>query len=450
MLSTTHPRRVLLVSYLFPPIGGGGVQRALKMARYLPQFQWHPTVLTAHEHAYHATPDPSLLQQLPGETEILRAGHPDLRRWLSRPSRTSEDSGHQEPGRRTGWKSLLADMLRAARDRYLLPDEQIVWLPSALWSAWRSHQKRPYDAIVSTSGPYTNHLVALYLHRWTGLPWVADFRDPWSQNMHRPTDPWRRQVEEDLEAQVVRECDCLTTVTQGFADQFRARYGGQIKRLHIIYNGYDPEDWQAVYPRTVPDKLSFLYAGILYGKRSPAVFLKALRRCLDEGWVDGHRVIAQFAGVFDYPGHDDHRRLVKQLQLEEQVQLLGNLPHREVLQRQAGAGVLLLIGDHSPDAGAYIPGKLFEYMAARRPILALQREGEASRLIREHGLGIVVEPDDPDEAARAIAEYYQQWLAGALKLPPATPENLRTFHRREQARQMANILDELCRAAHPV
>ncbi len=464
----TKTKNVLMIAHGFPPIGGGGVPRPLKMAKYLGEFGWRVHVLTV-DPDYHATLDPSLLAQVPPEVKIYRAKElPLLPRPSAAPSASATASREAEGGAQAAsvrpptarLKQRIIGVLKKAKPYLLIPDDNILWYPAAVKVGREIMRRERIDVIFSTSGPVTDHLVAQRLVREFGCKWIADFRDPWTQNMHRSGIGWRDRLEERMEERVMTGADAITTVTATFADNFRQKYGGRIRRLELIYNGFDRADFADLTPDvTAPGRFHAVYAGILYQKRNPRLLLRAIRELIDEGLVDKRKIMLSFAGVFDYPGYSDNADCVAELGLGDVVRVLGNLPHRNALSLMKGADALLLIGDVSPDAGAYIPGKLYEYMGVGKPILALNMPGEATEIIRRFQLGRVADPTDKEAIKRAYLELYRAWKeseqtggaeaetgadgASRLQADEEFAERVKPYERREQARQLAQLMDEL-------
>ncbi|MFS8641041.1 MAG: glycosyltransferase family 4 protein, partial [Symbiobacteriaceae bacterium] len=362
---------------------------------------------------------------------------------------TGSPTGHSGTSARSGGGHTLRHQfiqwLKRARMYVLIPDDRILWYPVAVREGRRMLARYGADALLSTSGPYTNHLVGLALHRRSRLPWVADFRDPWTQNLHRSGIAWREALEERMERAVMREADVVLTVTRSFAEGFRQKYDGLIRRLEVIHNGFDAADFRDIEPERVPGKCTFVYTGIFYKERHPRHLLRAVRELIDSGEIDRERVRLRFAGVFDYPGYSENADAVRDLGLEDVVEVLGHVPHRRALALLKGADVLLLINDVHPDFGTtFIPGKLFEYMAVQRPILAMSLPGEAASIIQRFGLGEVVPPEDVAAIKEAVRRFYRRWQAGELQEPrPLPAEAYRLYERREQARALAELLDEL-------
>jgi len=224
---------VLLISYLFPPRGGSGVQRSLKLAKYLPTYGWRPHILTVGQ-APPQQDDPSLLHQLTGDVVVHRAPCPVPLRVLRRPAAGPSGEAEEAAGgmsarlwqaaRRLIFGSALP-LARVLRSCLLIPDDEVLWLPAALRAGIRLLQERAIDVIFSTAGPSTNHLVGTILARETGLPLVADYRDPWTWGMHQTQFALRRWIEEAMERAVIQQAAAVTTVTQRFAAGFRDKYG---------------------------------------------------------------------------------------------------------------------------------------------------------------------------------------------------------------------------------
>lgn len=436
--------KVLIIAYLFPPIGGGGVQRALKMAKYLGSYGWEPHILTV-EPEYHVSLDHSLLSQLPDNVVIHRTkefsfGAP--------PAAAAITSKKEEPvriGLKGRVKAKVFPILKQSKKYVLIPDDQILWFPYAVKKGLEVIKDYKMDAIVSTSGPYTNHLVGLSLKRKTGLPWIADFRDPWSQNMHRPGIPWRERLEERLERKVLRESDLLLTVTHSFAINFQKKFGSVIKRVEVIHNGFDPEDYSQLSDITSdPQHCTFIYTGIFYRERNPRLFLKAVHQLIEEGKMSRESIKLKFAGVFDYPGYTENMDCVRELGLEDVVNVLGHLPHQQALVELKKSDILLLVGDTAPGSGAYIPGKLFEYMAIAKPILALSLSGESTAIIEKYDLGEVVNPASLEEIKSGVLALYDGWKKQVgLDPDKGSRPSTSIYERKTQAEMLAKLLDQM-------
>ena len=470
------PLTVLIVSYLFPPLAGGGIPRVQKLVKYFNRLGVHTIVLTV-DPPPGMVEDPALLNDIPSHTPIYRVPMP---RWFHivlslwrRPSRRAhgsnqaQDNAEQpsQPKNNTWLRQRryhLKQSLRAWAKRFidwwrvrlLIPDDEVVWVKHAVQVGKQALERYPVDLIFSSSGPVSNHLVARALKRQTKLPWVADFRDPWTENMHRTTIRWRLWLEKRMEKSVFLEADAITTVTQSFAHDFKRLYPE--RDVQVIYNGFDPEDFTALKGSPPAAPLTLAYTGILYGKRHPRYFFQAIRRLIDDGTIDENTLRLEVAGILDYPGHHENHDAIVSLGLEKVVIHHGFLPHHQALALLKRSHVLVIFGDQDQTAGRYIPGKLFEYMAIGRPILGLLKSGEASALIQRLGLGFHADPESVEAIEQALRDIVtrfrkgellsSEWTTSERMEPPADKarhEALLPFRRDEQAKMFYRLFQSL-------
>lgn len=450
-------RRVLLVAYVFPPVGGIAAQRPLKFARYLPQFGWETTVLTTRD-ADAATIDPDLEKEIPDEVKVVRIRDP-LTRWMRRMTRTSagplapETRGEvaflSRPSLLSRLKSPLVrfvrGLLKATKRHLLIPDEAVLFALRAAWTATQLVRADEIACIYTTSGPNSVHLVGWLVHKVTGVPWVADFRDPWTDNMHFKFRGLRKIMERWLESRVFLHAAHVVTVTESFRTGFEHRHPAWAGRIRVIRNGVDPSDFPTLWSLPKPGPFVLFYAGILYPSRNPKTVLQAVATAIRYHRIHTDDIRVVFAGVFDYPGSDENRRLVQDLGLDNVVVELGYLPRKRVLEQLQTADALLLIGDRALQANQYIPGKLYEYLYAKRPILALLQKGEAADLISELRAGVVINPDDVQAVASQLVTWVRQKRKGSWPLPDAHIDSRRLapFTRLGQTAELARVLDEM-------
>lgn len=444
-------RRVLLVSYFFPPLGGGGVPRALKLAKYLPAFGWEPHVLTVRDGFWSAW-DPTPLSELPPEVRIHRTRlfMPGLaaRRVLSRlsPGGASEAAGAGDPGHREGGQvpSRAREWIREA---LYVPDEFNGWIPFAVRAGRRIAREQGIEAVISTSPPHTAHLVGAAISRSASLPWVADFRDAWTRDPNfRFAAGGRGRVERWLERRVLRAATRIVTVSDPIREDFLADHPALDPRtVSVIPNGFDPDDFRgAALPPEMeatlapdPTRLRIVYTGSLLGNRSPSAFFEALAVCARAG---APGVEAIFAGT----DQDAIRAEAARAGVSDRVRTVGYLPQREAcaLLRAADAA-LLLVGDLAGSAGV-VSGKAYQYVGSGRPILALAPEGTAADLVRKTGAGIVLAPRDVGGAASTLAEWARAKAAGK-PASGASREAAAAFTRRRAGERFAALLEDITR-----
>ena len=412
-MNALTPRRVLLLAYHFPPLGGAGVQRTLKYVKYLPDFGWQPVTITGPARGG-ALSDPTLLDELRGAA-VIRTRAALLPAWLP-------------------WR------VRNTLSRWLLvADDQAGWGPFALAAATRLIRRGGINALYTTSTPYTAHLVGLRLKRRFGLPWVADFRDPWAENTAlKPPTAWHRQRIRGWEAQVMSAADRVTVVSEPMAAAMRAAYP-KLPPAHFLTlpNGYDPDDFlhAPLRPPEPEPHMTWVYSGSFYGERRAQPFLQALHAALAAGRIPRARVRVRLVGNVGQAAAED----VRSLGLQDVVELPGYLPHRESIGHLLAADALLLMVAPGPGSAGVLTGKLFEYLAAAKPILGLTPPSAAAELIRESRAGVVIDPGDAAGIEQQIVDWFEQWQRGELHWQ-GDPAVVARFDRRRLAGQLAETL----------
>jgi glycosyltransferase involved in cell wall biosynthesis len=298
-----------------------------------------------------------------------------------------------------------------------IPDKDVNWLPHALRTALKLHRRERFDVIYSTAPPFTGHLIAYLVKKFTGLPWVADFRDPWARA------PWkadlmggtiRGRAAEMLEAKFVRAANRVILNTEWASRDFKEFYGAAAApKFVVIPNGFDPEDFAGVqFSAKKNNKLVITHTGSLYRKRDPGHFFDALGSLLATGRVKPDEIELRFVGGI---APELHRSFRYAEALQHVLQIIPPVSHREALAFQAESDVLLIL---QPGTSVSIPGKIFEYIAMRKRILALTPAGATADVVRQHDLGFVVDPEDSDAIQRALLQLISEFRRGGIE-PPA-------------------------------
>ena len=417
-------KRVLIVAYFFPPITGGGVYRTIGFARHLPALGFEPVVLTGpNADAEHA--DPGLSAQV-STVEVVRAG------------RESAISAARARSARPAWITALA---RAA-SWVAIPDSYAAWRRDAVRAGLERIARDDIAAIYSTSPPDTDHLVALDLHRASGLPWLADFRDPWIGLGYRnPPTPWHRAEHTRLLQGVLRQATRVVAATEGTRRWLAGVEPSIAGRSSVISNGFEDEEWRAVSPQRF-DRFTVLHAGRLSDDRTLEPFARGLELFLARDPKRRDAVQCVLVGPHDAA----QARIAARAGLSGVVRFEGNRPHAETLAMEAGADVLLLVKGRSARYRDLVPGKLYEYIGAGKPVLAIAPEGPAADLVRRFGLGWVADPDRPDQIAAALEEAWARRPAsGAASSPGAgiATADRESFTRRRLTEQLARTLSEI-------
>lgn len=432
-------KRVLLITYYWPPSGGAGVQRVLKMVKYLREFGWEPVVYTALDPAYPVIDD-SLLQDVPEGQEILRGPiwepYELYRRFIGQKGEKRVYSGFLAEDQ----KPSLAQRISVwARGNLFIPDARRFWIKPSVRKLRREVADLNLDAIISSGPPHSVHLIARGLKRATGLPWVADFRDPWTNidfydqlMLTSWADAWHRR----LEASVVQECDQLVTVSWVWGREFKA-LGAQGK-VTVITNGYDPADFDFEVP--APEAAFVLnHIGYLNADRNSPELWEVMGELCQEYPAFAQALKLRFIGKTDLA-------LLRDLEkngLMDRAEFVPYVPHDEALRRLCRAQVLLLLVNDVPNAMGHIPGKTYEYLASRRPLLAVGPEGgDSMRIIEELAAGETCPFQDRAAMRQALLNLFEGYQKGNLHGADAGVER---YSRRAATGQMAAVLDYLNR-----
>jgi glycosyltransferase involved in cell wall biosynthesis len=435
-------KRLLLVAYFFPPLGGGGCQRSLKLVRYLAPAGWESAVVTAADPDYWIV-DPTLLEEIPASCEILRVRALTSQRLL----RLLRGTGVPLESRQTTRHAGAFRALRRLQQFVAIPDGYRAWSRAAERAAAARIGRGGIDAIWTTSSPESAHLAGLALRRRFPLPWIADFRDPWVGRVtYAPPTAWHDRRHRALEAAVVHAADRVTVVSEAMAVRFRERYPAiDPERFVVLPNGYDPDDWaRAARLETkgaARDAGTFvlLHAGQLAHRPTVATLLAAVRRLRDEAPARRATLRLRFMGGNE--GLD--AAAVAKAGLEGNVEFVPSRPHLEALAAMKRAGALVLLG-HGGDADSQIyTGKIYEYLTSGRPVIGVLDPGPASALLSESGHGVACRPGDVEGVVRAIRSPLEAWERGLepnnLPLPAMAP----AWERGTMARRAAELLDSL-------
>jgi glycosyltransferase involved in cell wall biosynthesis len=414
--------KLLLVTLYFPPAGGGGVQRPLKFASHLPALGIETHVL--------APDDPKWMHEdadlpLPTQAWIHRA------RYVGPRGRRIADEQHG----RSGMELALMRASTLGR-RLLLPDENVTWNATAIPKAIALARNEGIDVVLTTSPPGSVHLIGAAVQKATGVKWVADLRDSVAMHAHRSTEGIGARAKQKARAGVAhlvaRQADAIVCAAESIAVETRGLKPRG--RVVTITNGCDFDDFAGL-EYTRGDRFRLTHAGSFFGKRDPKPFLRALA---ESGIED---VTVRFLGDFR-PGD---REFMESLGLSDRVELIDHVPRRESLRLQRESDVLVLL---IPEAGGrgrgVLSGKVFEYLAAERPVLAVVPEdGAAAELIRDTGAGIVAGPEDVPAIRDALVSLHARWRAGELEGTPLSPAWRDKLSRASRVEELADVLESL-------
>ncbi|WP_339728406.1 hypothetical protein [uncultured Gimesia sp.] len=443
----TGRKRLLLVSYHFPPVGGAGVQRPVKFVKYLRKFGWDVSVLMA---ANPSVPvfDNSLLVDIPEETHLekARTWEPDyaLKRNMGSQNKTGQSSSLLAPV-----KSVCRKLVKAGAGLLLQPDAQILWYPNALKAGKRLLKNVHHDAILATAPPYSNLILASKLKQKFHLPLIADFRDEWDLSSkyleNHQQDPVSHLIQARLQKSVMRHSDAIVATTQASTQRLldRAHQFGTDAIGKCIYNGFDRDDFELLdEPVHQPQKhegqkrFRIVYTGTLWNLTTVEPLIKAVETIHHESPDLLSGLELQFIG----------RKTPEQLALLERIQQTKSTliteeycTHHEALKKMAAADALCLLLSDVDGADRVAPAKLFEYLAINREILSITPAGETAGILNDFWPAGNFRVNDTAGIVRWIKERLQGNVAPEI----SNPEKIEQFNREFQAGQLAEILNQL-------
>ncbi len=451
-------KRVLIITYYWPPSGGSGVQRWVKFAKYLPSEGWQPVIYTPENPELTAV-DKTLSAEIPPEAEIIRrpifepygiyrklmgkGASTDIKTMIEGSSSgdpasvTAAAAGGDVTPIRSGSKTWKQRLSLWIRGNVFVPDPRVGWVRPSVRFLKKYLKEHPVDAIVTTGPPHSMHLIGLRLSRATGLPWISDFRDPWTKmyylkHLGLSKRTWRRLGK--MEQRVLDGSSTVLAVTPLVQEDFQARTRTPVA---MITNGYDREDFSG--PEPVPDGFfNIVHTGLFASDGNPLVFWKVLGSMVSDDPEFADRLRLRLVGKVDREVFD----AIAAAGLREHVVSLGYLDHAGAVREQRGATLLILPLRNDPEYRPILPGKLFEYLAARRPILGIgQEDGAMARVLSETGAGITADWQN-ESSIRATLESAWNAFRQPTGLPPVTGDISR-FERRALTASLARLLNSL-------
>jgi glycosyltransferase involved in cell wall biosynthesis len=426
--------RALLVSYAFPPVGGAGVGRVLKLSKYLPEFGVEASVLTVANPSVPVT-DPSLERDVRPEMEVLRARTLEPG-YQAKKAAWSSSAGGGRSGAGTRILGAAAGLARQA----LIPDPQILWQPGAQRALARRLWSDGADDVVFISGPpFSQFLLAPLARLKPGTAVVLDYRDEWStcRTTYEMMGGLGAMIGAPLERALLRCAHAVTAATPGFRDNLLASVPFlDPDRVHILPNGYDPDDFPAELPGPPDDRFVVTYAGTIFALTECRGLLEAVRRLHRDSPELARLLRLRFIG----------RIVDTELEAFEGTEALGvervgYVPKEQVIPELAASHLALCLLAEAPGTERIYPGKVFELMYLGRPVLTISPDGVLADLTRSHRLGPVLSPRDPAAIAGFLAEALHRFRAGDYDIR-ARPVGIERFHRRSQAGELARIFQQ--------
>ena len=437
-------KRVLIISYYWPPTGGSGVQRWVKFAKYLPAEGWQPVIYTP-ENPEQLAVDTSLEAEVPAEAEVIRRHivEPyEMYKKLLRKSGHSKDAVEVNPVNAQN-KSLLQKIAMWIRGNVFRPDPRCLWIRPSVRFLKEYLKEHPVDLIVSTGPPQSMHMIGRKLAKATGLPWIADFRDPWTKifyfkhlSMTRATEKWHHKMEK----KVLDDATAVVAVSPLVQEDFQAMTQTPVE---LITNGFDECDFASEkYTEAnggADCDFVITHTGLFAADGNPTVLWEALAHKCKQS--DNFRKLLKIKLI----GKTDEQILksIDEAGLGENLMNMGYQPHAVAVEEQRKASLLILPLRKEPEYKAVLPGKLFEYLASWRPVLGIgQTDGAMSMILNNTKTGLVLNWDDRKSIEKFIDICWEKHLTRNLTVDDA---DISQFTRRNLTRRMAQLFEEISR-----
>ncbi len=430
-------KTALIITYYWPPSGGAGVQRWLKFVKYLRQFNWDPIVYIPENPEY-----PEVDHSLEGDI-------PDNLRILSQPIWEPYDVYKRFIGRKKDEKinaaflsekkqnPILENISVWIRGNFFIPDARKYWIKPSINYLNKYLTDHPVDAIISTGPPHSMHLIAMQVSKMHKIPWLADFRDPWTNidfykdlKLTSCSDKKHRK----LEIAVLKNASAMTVISDSMADDFNRIYA---RNYDVITNGYDPEDIPSGPPPELDKKFSIAHIGTLVSTRNPETLWVALKNLIASHPDLANDLEIKLVGKIDHTVSNS----LDKYNLTPFVNRIPYLSHDQVVICQRQSQVLLLIINNTPNAKMILTGKFFEYLAARRPILCIgPPDGDAARILEQTHAGLLAGHDNVEAIEQHLMTYYNLYKSGELNVKSREIEH---YARKELTRELADLLTRI-------
>lgn len=431
-------KRVLIITYYWPPSGGSGVQRWLKMAKYLPENGWQPVIYTT-ENAEYPIVDHSLEKDVLPETEVIRRPifepYSFYKKFLGIKKEETIKVGFASDTKKSKWKEGLSLWIRG---NLFIPDARRFWIRPSVKFLTDYLKGHPVDAIISTGPPHSMHLIAMKLKEALGIPWIADFRDPWTEidyydELHLTR--WADRKHHRLEREVLTKADKVVTIGWE-CGRGLGRLGN--RNVRVIPNGYDWETDTIQQAVPLSQEFTLTHLGVITPSRNAPQLWEALKELKSENPDFSKDLKIKLIGQVD-------QSIVQNLEtdgLMDNTEIVPHIPHDEVQQAQQSSQVLLLLINNTPNAKGILTGKLFEYLSSGRPILCIGPEdGDAARILKETHAGQTVSFEDKEKMKEVIKDLYQRYLENDL--PDNTSTEVEHYSRRALTEGFANLLNKI-------
>ena len=417
-------KKVIYIAFNFNDNNGIALKRLRGVSKYLPSFGWQPIVIVPRT------------SNKTAKIDNVRVVETDYQDMISRflPNSKSDTDEKKEVDSKNQSNKFVSKALSLAGEIFAYPDSMKYWRKPAFEAASEIIENEKIDAILSTSSPVTSHLVAHDLNEKYGIPWAADLRDLWNLNPYINHNPIRRHFEKRLEMKTFKNAAALTTTTE-LAKKTLQRIHPD-KKIVSVVSGFDPEDFKITKQTVESENLTLMYAGSLYsGKRDPSILFDAISQLISENKIDNEKIIVDF-----YGDTGNLEELSEKYNIKNNVNIHGRITYPEVLQHQMNADVLLLISWMDESEKIFIPGKIYDCIGCRKPILSIgYKEGSLKELIEKTNIGYHI--SSVEECKNAVYDYYTKYNENELKY--SGNEFADEYSVKNTAKNFSKILEEI-------
>jgi galactitol-specific phosphotransferase system IIB component len=424
-------KKVLIIAYYWPPAGGPGVQRWVKFIKYLPDFDIEPILYIPKNPAYPIL-DESLTNEVSSELTILKKSIFEPLRIAQLFSKKQSNTLSAGIIKNKTKQSLLERIMLYIRGNYFVPDARKFWVKPSIKYLKNYIQNNAIDTIITTGPPHSLHLIGLGLKEQLGIKWIADFRDPWTSiSYHKKLkiNIKAQKTHKTLEKKVLQTADKIIVTSPSTKSEFE-----QITKqpISVITNGYDNSSGGKV---VLVQKFSLAHIGSLLADRNPSILWEVLGELIQEKEDFSKDFVLKLAGTIS----DDVLENIKSYGLEKHLDLLGYIPHKDIIKLQKSSQVLVLITIDSKETKGIIPGKLFEYMVSGRPILGIgAQNADFKQIIQETNTGKSFNYSDKESLKKQILVYYKAFQENSLK---TFPIGLQKYHRKTLTERLVSLIN---------
>lgn len=434
-------KKVLFISYYFPPSGGSGVQRVLKFIKYLPQFGWQPIVYTVENGEYPVV-DNSLEKDIPKDLEVLRRKiwepYNLYKKFTGQSSESKISPGFLHENKKPKLTQRFSQWIRG---NIFIPDARKFWIKPSIKFLTKYLASNPVDAIISSGPPHSVHLIALGLKIKFKLPWIADFRDPWTNvyyysSLHLSNNSHIKNL--TLEKEVLQKADAVVVVGDVMKTDFEKITDAPV---HTVTNGFDEDD-KPDKPILLDEKFSLVYTGYLLNDENPEVLWQVLSELVNENESFRNDLELKFIGKVDGSVLSE----IKNNELNSFCDFISYQPHDEVVKYQCSAQILLLLLSDSEHFRHVLTGKMFEYLSANRPILCIgSSNGDAASIIRETNTGVTIGSNDKQTLREKLLDFYNRYKQKNLQIQS---QGIEKYSRINLTKELSEILNFVTNKQH--